>query len=65
MAEEHGVPPRILRAVDEVNEQQKQVMIDKIDEHFGGKLAAARPSPFGAWPSSRGPMTFARLLPWC
>jgi UDPglucose 6-dehydrogenase len=38
MAEEHGVEPRMLRAVDEVNERQKRVMIDKLAEHFGGNL---------------------------
>jgi UDPglucose 6-dehydrogenase len=38
MAEEHGVEPRILLSVDNVNEAQKHVMIDKIDQHFGGKL---------------------------
>jgi UDPglucose 6-dehydrogenase len=38
MAEEHGVPPRIMLAVDAVNETQKHVMIDKIKSHFGGKL---------------------------
>jgi UDPglucose 6-dehydrogenase len=38
MAEEHGVPPRLLRAVDDVNEAQKQVMVQKIGQHFGGQL---------------------------
>jgi UDPglucose 6-dehydrogenase len=28
----------MLSAVDEVNESQKRVLIDKIDRHFGGKL---------------------------
>ena len=28
----------MLQAVDEVNERQKRVMIEKIDAHFGGKL---------------------------
>ncbi|QEG37559.1 UDP-glucose dehydrogenase family protein [Bythopirellula goksoeyrii] len=39
MAEDLGVEPRILRAVDAVNTSQKQVMIEKVDQHFGGKLA--------------------------
>ena len=39
MAEKHGIPPQMLRAVDEVNERQKQVMINKIDTHFDKKLA--------------------------
>ncbi len=38
MAEDHGIPPRMLEAVDEVNRQQKHVMIDKLKDHFGGKL---------------------------
>ncbi len=38
MAEEHGVEPRMLRAVDTVNDGQKQVVIEKMKAHFGGKL---------------------------
>jgi UDPglucose 6-dehydrogenase len=38
MAEEHGIDPRVLSAVDEVNENQKRVMIEKIGAHFKGKL---------------------------
>ena len=38
MARDHGLEPRMLEAVDEVNEAQKRVMIDKIATHFGGKL---------------------------
>jgi UDPglucose 6-dehydrogenase len=38
MAEEHGIEPRMLRAVDEVNEHQKRFMIQVMDAHFGGKL---------------------------
>jgi UDPglucose 6-dehydrogenase len=36
MAEELGVEPRIMQAVDDVNENQKCVAIDKIRAHFGG-----------------------------
>ncbi|TWU30344.1 UDP-glucose dehydrogenase family protein [Bythopirellula polymerisocia] len=39
MATDLGVEPRILLAVDEVNTCQKQVMIEKLDKHFGGKLS--------------------------
>ena len=39
MARDHGVAPRMLEAVDEVNEAQKRVMIEKISTHFGGKLS--------------------------
>jgi UDPglucose 6-dehydrogenase len=38
MASEHGVPPRMLKAVDEVNEAQKRVVIDKMNAFFDGKL---------------------------
>jgi UDPglucose 6-dehydrogenase len=38
MAEELGVEPRVMRAVDQTNEQQKQVAIDKLKTHFGGNL---------------------------
>jgi UDPglucose 6-dehydrogenase len=38
MAEEHGVEPRLLQSIDDVNEAQKRVMIAKIEQHFGGKL---------------------------
>ncbi|MEQ8208901.1 MAG: UDP-glucose/GDP-mannose dehydrogenase family protein [Lacipirellulaceae bacterium] len=38
MAEQHGVVPQMLRSVDEVNERQKTVMIEKIKEHFDGDL---------------------------
>ncbi|MDP6556291.1 MAG: UDP-glucose/GDP-mannose dehydrogenase family protein [Pirellulaceae bacterium] len=33
-----GVKPRIMDSVDEVNNHQKQVMIHKIEEYFGGDL---------------------------
>ena len=32
MAEDHGVEPQMMRAVDAVNEHQKQVVIEKIDD---------------------------------
>ena len=38
MAEDHGVEPQMMRAVDSVNEHQKQIVIEKIGTHFGGKL---------------------------
>ena len=38
MAEELGIEPRVLRAVDEVNEHQKRVAIEVIGAHFGGDL---------------------------
>jgi UDPglucose 6-dehydrogenase len=36
---EAGLDPRILEAVDWVNEQQKMVMTEKIDKHFQGSLS--------------------------
>jgi UDPglucose 6-dehydrogenase len=39
MARSVGVPPRILEAVDSVNDDQKKVLFAKIQEHFGGQLA--------------------------
>jgi UDPglucose 6-dehydrogenase len=39
MAEELGVEPRLLRAVDDVNENQKWVIIEKIKDHFGDDLS--------------------------
>jgi UDPglucose 6-dehydrogenase len=38
MAEEHGIEPQMMRAVDSVNQNQKKIIIDKIQTHFGGKL---------------------------
>uniref|UniRef100_A0A7C2JY76 UDP-glucose 6-dehydrogenase n=1 Tax=Schlesneria paludicola TaxID=360056 RepID=A0A7C2JY76_9PLAN len=37
-AESKGVAPRILRAVDEVNNQQKHVLFRKLQQHFGDNL---------------------------
>ena len=39
MAKKHGVEPRILEAVDDVNNKQKQVILAKLQKHFGGKLS--------------------------
>jgi len=38
MAVEHELDPEMLKAVDRVNDRQKQVMIEKIEQHFDGKL---------------------------
>lgn len=38
MANENNVEPRILQAVDTVNHQQKQVVIQQMAEHFQGTL---------------------------
>ena len=39
MARGVGLEPTILNAVDAVNTRQKSVVPDKIEQHFGGKLA--------------------------
>jgi len=39
VARKHGVEPRILEAVHEVNERQKAVLADQIRQHFAGQLA--------------------------
>ena len=38
MAESREIPPRILRAVDQVNVAQKRRLFEKVREHFGGDL---------------------------
>ena len=38
-ADAHEYAPRILRAVEEVNSRQKELLYKKIDRHFEGKLA--------------------------
>jgi UDPglucose 6-dehydrogenase len=38
MSEELGVEPRVMRAVDQTNEQQKRVAIEKLRAHFGGTV---------------------------
>jgi UDPglucose 6-dehydrogenase len=47
MAEEHGVAPRLLQSVDEVNTHQKNVMIDKIGGYFGGKPRSKKIAVWG------------------
>ena len=54
MARQAGVEPRILDAVEAVNERQKRVMIDKIRRHFGDQLAG---KIFGVWGLSFKPRT--------
>ena len=39
VARQHGVEPRILETVHEVNEHQKTVLIEKIEKHFDGRLS--------------------------
>ena len=39
VAEDHGMAPRMLLAVDNVNNAQKEILYQKIDRHFEGRLA--------------------------
>ena len=39
LAEQHGYEPRVLPAVDEVNDRQKNVLFSKIEAKFGSDLA--------------------------
>src|SRR5207302_958384 len=42
-----GVEPRILRAVDRVNEAQKEVLFHKISHHFRGRLSGLKVALWG------------------
>ncbi len=54
MAREHGLEPRILDAVDAVNNAQKRVLMTKIEEHFRGDLAG---KTIGVWGLAFKPRT--------
>jgi UDPglucose 6-dehydrogenase len=54
LARSVGIPPQLLTAVDEVNNRQKQVLIEKIDSHFAGNLAGKR---FALWGLAFKPKT--------
>lgn len=54
MAEGLGVEPRIMQAVDDVNENQKRVTIEKIKSHFGGNV---RGKTFAIWGLAFKPRT--------
>jgi UDPglucose 6-dehydrogenase len=54
MSEEHGLAPRMLEAVDEVNQNQKLVMIQKVDEHFADDLQG---KTFAIWGLAFKPRT--------
>lgn len=53
-ASENGYNMRILNAVEEVNEEQKSVLFDKITNHFGSDLTGKK---FGMWGLSFKPKT--------
>ncbi|HMA31500.1 MAG TPA: UDP-glucose/GDP-mannose dehydrogenase family protein [Casimicrobiaceae bacterium] len=46
-AHRHGLPLRILEAVEAVNETQKQVLVDKIVDRFGADLTGRRIALWG------------------
>lgn len=54
MSKEKGLPPTILEAVDEVNDRQKHVLTEKVDQHFGGTLSGLR---FAVWGLAFKPKT--------
>ena len=47
MAKDHGIEPRMLDAVDDTNERQKHVLIEKITQHFGTNLEKVRVAVWG------------------
>jgi len=53
-ADDYGYNLRILKAVDEVNDDQKHVMFNKITKHFGGDLKG---KTFALWGLSFKPNT--------
>ncbi|HBJ37425.1 MAG TPA: UDP-glucose 6-dehydrogenase [Planctomycetaceae bacterium] len=54
MARDHGLEPRIMDAVDEVNQKQKNVLVNKVDSHYGGQIAGKR---FAVWGLAFKPRT--------
>lgn len=53
-SQEHGYTPSILSMVDEVNENQKMIIVDKIIKRFGDDLSNLT---FGVWGLSFKPQT--------
>jgi UDPglucose 6-dehydrogenase len=54
LAKQSGYEPKMLRAVQEVNEEQKHVLVDKIVQRFGEDLSGFT---FGVWGLSFKPET--------
>ena len=46
-AAEHGYPMRILKAVEDVNEEQKTLLFRKLSAHFGGDLQGRKVAMWG------------------
>ncbi len=64
MARQHGVPPQILDAVHQVNDRQKTVLAEKIEQHFGGQLQGKTIAVWGL-AFKPPPTTFAMLRRSC
>ncbi len=64
LARQHGVAPRILESVDDVNEDQKSRLFEKIKEMAGTDLKGKQ-LLCGVYRSSRAPTIFARRRRWC
>ena len=47
LAEKHGYDPRVLPAVDQVNDRQKAVLFNKIESKFGSELAGRKVAVWG------------------
>lgn len=47
VAERHGVEPRMLRSVDDVNQSQKEVLFQKLTRHFGGNVSGRTVAVWG------------------
>ena len=54
MARDHGLVPRIMDAVDEVNQEQKKVLLQKVHSHFGDTISGKR---FAIWGLAFKPRT--------
>jgi UDPglucose 6-dehydrogenase len=54
MSRKHNLPPTILESVDEVNNRQKLVLLNKIKEHFDGDVAG---KTFAIWGLAFKPKT--------
>ncbi|MFY0593276.1 UDP-glucose dehydrogenase family protein [Roseivirga sp.] len=53
-AEENGYPMRVLQSVEDVNEHQKSVLVNKVKKHFGNDLSGMT---FAVWGLSFKPKT--------
>jgi UDPglucose 6-dehydrogenase len=53
-AGEHGLDFKLLRAVEEVNQHQKRILVDKVVAHFGERLQGMR---FAIWGLAFKPRT--------